>query len=208
VSASSTASRHLPQLVSVSCDEPRQRNGARYPRSSAFLIPEASFHATFDERSGYELGSNVGTTAGIKQDVGPTRATRLAEVYWEQGFDGAASISRWAARTRRLTSPPRTPSCEFLAGMFCPQPGGWGSANDDQVSPASSWGGFLNIAATRSAYFRTGVYDDDPSQLLPNRQGFNWKVRGSTGLFVPMEIGHQTNFDNARYPAKYKVCGY
>jgi porin len=171
-------------------------------------IPEASFHITFDERSGYGLGRNVGTTAGIEQNVGPTRATRLAEFYWEQGFDGGRIDVKLGRTNPTLDFATSDLSCEFIAGMFCPQPGGWGSANDNQVSPASSWGGFINIAVTPSVYFRTGVYDDDPSQLLPNQQGFNWNVRGSSGVFVPMELGYQTNFDNARYPAKYNVGGY
>ena len=171
-------------------------------------IPEASFHVTIDERSGYGLGRNVGTTAGIEQNVGPTRATRLAEFYWEQGFDGGRIDVKVGRTNPTLDFATSDLSCEFIAGMFCPQPGGWGSANDNQMSPASSWGGSVNIAATRSVYFRTGVYDDDPSQLLPNQQGFNWNVRGSTGVFVPMELGYQTNFDNARYPAKYNVGGY
>jgi porin len=171
-------------------------------------IPEASFHVTFDERSGYGLGRNVGTTAGIEQNVGPTRAARLAEFYWEQGFDGGRIDVKVGRTNPTLDFATSDLSCEFIAGMFCPQPGGWGPANDNEMSPASSWGGSVNIAATRSVYFRTGVYDDDPSQLLPNQQGFNWNVRGSTGVFVPMELGYQTDFDNARYPAKYNVGGY
>jgi carbohydrate-selective porin OprB len=55
-------------------------------------------------------------------------------------------------------------------------------------------------------YFRTGVYDDDPSNGGPN--GFDWNVEHSTGVFIPAELGYQTYFDSARYPAKYDVGGY
>jgi porin len=171
-------------------------------------IPDASFHVTFDERSGYGLGNNVGTTAGIEGNVGPTRATRLSEFYWEQGFDGGRIDVKVGRMNPTFDFASSDIACEFIVGIFCPQPSAWGSANDNQAFPASSWGGFLNIAATQSVYFRTGVYDDDPSQLFPNQQGFNWNVRGSTGVFVPIELGYKTNFDNARYPAKYNVGAY
>ena len=171
-------------------------------------IPEASFHITFDERSGYGLDNNVGTGANIEQNVGPTRATRLAEFYWEQGFDDDR-IDIQVGRTNPTQNFATSElSCEFISGVFCAQPSSWYASNNNESYPASTWGGFLNVLATPDVYFRTGVYDDDTSQLLPNQQGFNWNVRGSTGVFVPMELGYQTNFDNARYPAKYNVGGY
>ena len=171
-------------------------------------IPEASFHITFDERSGEGLSNNIGTSTGSENNVGPTRATRLSEFYWEQGFDNDRIDVQVGRTNPTLNFATSELSCEFIAGIFCAQPGSWYASNNNEAYPASSWGGFLNVLATTSVYFRTGVYDDDTSQLGPNQQGFNWNVRGSTGVFVPMELGYQTNFDNARYPAKYDVGGY
>jgi porin len=171
-------------------------------------IPEASFHITFDERSGFGLNNNVGTGSNIEQNLGPTRATRLSAFYWEQGFYGDR-IDIQVGRTNPTANfATGDLSCEFISGVFCGQPSSWYASNSNQANPASTWGGFLNVQATPDVYFRTGVYDDDPSQALPNQQGFNWNVRGSSGVFVPMELGYQTNFDNARYPAKYNVGGY
>jgi porin len=35
--------------------------------------------------------------------------------------------------------------------------------------------------------------------------GFDWNTAGSTGVFVPVELGYLTGFANARLPAKYNV---
>jgi carbohydrate-selective porin OprB len=171
-------------------------------------IPEASFHITFDERSGFGLGNNVGTSVGVENNVGPTRATRLSEFYWEQGFDGDRIDVQIGRTNPTLNFATSDLSCEFVIGIFCAQPSSWYSSNNNEAFPASTWGGFLNIAATPSVYVRTGVFDDDTSQLNPNQQGFNWNVKNSSGVFIPMEVGYQTNFANARYPAKYDVGGY
>jgi porin len=171
-------------------------------------IPEGSFHITFDERSGFSLNGNVGTQGPLEANSGPTRAIRLSELYYEQGFYHDRidiRVGRTSPTTDFATS---DIACEFVASIICAQPGTWYFSNGNNAYPSSSWGGFLNIAATPHVYFRAGAFDDDPSQSLPNQNGFNFNVKGSTGVFVPAELGYQTNFSNARYPAKYDVGGY
>ena len=171
-------------------------------------IPEASFHVTFDERSGYGLAANVGASTGVENNVGPTRSTRLSELFWEQGFYQDRIDVRVGRTNPTLDFAVSELSCEFVTGVFCAQPNTWYASNNNEAFPASTWGGFLNVAATPSIYVRTGVFDDDQTQLENNQHGFNWNVRGSSGLFIPAEVGYQTSFSNARYPSKYDVGGY
>jgi porin len=49
-------------------------------------IPGASFHVTFDERNGFAVNNNAGTQGPLNSNSGPTRATRLSELFWEQAF--------------------------------------------------------------------------------------------------------------------------
>jgi porin len=171
-------------------------------------IKEGSFHITFDERNGEGLGDNVGTQGQVENNVGPDRAIRLSEFYYEQGFYDDRIDVRVGRTNPTSDFATSDISCQFIAGIMCAQPGSWYFSNSNNAYPSSSWGGFLNIAATPHVYFRTGAFDDDPSQNLPNQQGFNWNVHGSTGVFLPAELGYQTSFDNAQYPAKYDVGGY
>lgn len=169
-------------------------------------IPEASFHITFDERSGFGLNSNVGTQGPMEANVGPTRSIRLSEFYWEQGFDEDRIDIKMGRTNPTLDFAFFDVSCQFVLDIMCSQPGTWYLTNGNPAYPAASWGGFINVAATPTVYVRTGIYDDDTNDGGPN--GFNWNLEHSTGMFIPMEVGYQTNFDNARYPAKYDVGGY
>jgi porin len=169
-------------------------------------IRGASVHVTFDERSGFGLNGIAGTQGPLEANVGPTRSIRLSEFYWEQAFDDDRIDIRVGRTSPTLDFAVSDISCEFISSIICSQPGSWYNSNANNAYPSASWGGFLNIAATPRFYFRTGVFDDDPSNGGAN--GFNWNVAHSTGVFVPAEVGYETNFDNARYPAKYDIGGY
>jgi porin len=174
-------------------------------------IPEGSFHVIFDERNGNNLNNTVGTSSGVFEGgIGPTRATRLSEFYYEQGFDHDR-IDIQVGRTNptnNFATNDLDIACSFVAGYICAQPSSFYFSNQSIAFPASTWGGFLNIQTTAHTYFRTGVYDDDISQLLGNQQGFNFNVKGSVGVFLPLEIGYQTSFSDSRYPGKYDIGGY
>jgi porin len=168
----------------------------------------ASIHITFDERSGYGLGSNVGTDEAIGGNVGPTRQIRLSEFYWEQAIDHDRIDIQVGRTNPTLNFATSDISCQFVGGVICAQPDTWYASNSNQAYPASTWGGFVNFLVTPDVYFRTGAYQDDPEQATTSEQGFSWFHGGSTGAFVPFELGYQTTFDNARYPEKYDVGGY
>ncbi len=185
--------------------------GATFDLQKILGIPGGSFHVIFDERSGQNLNNSVGTSSGVfETGIGPTRATRLSELYYEQAlYNDRIDIQIGRTNpTLNFATTDLAIACSFVGGFICAQPSSWYFSNGSIAYPASTWSGFLNVQATPHTYFRTGAYDDDPSQLLANQQGFNFNVKGSTGVFVPMEIGYQTNFDDARYPAKYDVGGY
>jgi porin len=186
--------------------------GATFDLQKILGIPEGSFHVIFDERSGFGLSNgNVGDSAGlIEGGIGPTRATRLSEAYYEQGFFNDRIDIQFGRTnpTQNFLTGNLSTQCSFVGGIICAQPASFYFSNASEAFPASTWGAFVNFQTTPHTYLRTGVYDDDPSQLLGNQQGFNFNVKGSTGVFLPLEIGYQTSFSDARYPGKYDVGGY
>jgi porin len=171
-------------------------------------ITGASLHIIFDERNGEAINGNVGTQGPLQANSGPTRAIRLSEFYWEQGFD-SDRLDLVVGRTNpTLDFATSDISCQFVASVICAQPGTWYFSNANEAYPASTWGGRFNFLMVPDVYIRAGAYDDDPSQLNPNQQGFNWNVHGSTGVFVPAEVGYSTSFAETQYPSKYDVGGY
>ena len=171
-------------------------------------IPGASLHVTFDERNGYAINSIVGTQGPLQANSGPTRAIRLSEFYWEQGFDNDRLdiiIGRTNPTFDFATS---DVSCQSVSSIICAQPGSWYFSNSNQAYPASTWGGRVNFALTPEVYIRAGAFEDNPNQLRTNQQGFSWSTSGSTGVFIPAEVGYSTSFSSAAYPTKVAVGGY
>jgi porin len=186
--------------------------GATLDLQKILGIKGGSLHIIFDERNGFGLSNgNVGDSAGlVPSGVGPTRATRLSEFYYEQAFYNDR-IDIQIGRTNptlNFATNDLGIDCSFVAGYVCAQPASWYFSNDSIAFPGSTWGGFLNIQTTPHTYFRTGAFDDDLSQLDANQQGFNFNVKGSAGVFLPWEIGYQTSLSDARYPGKYDIGGY
>jgi porin len=187
--------------------------GATFDLQKMIGIREGSLHIIIDERNGFGLSNgNIGDSAGlIPSGVGPTRATRLAEFYYEQGFYGDridVQIGRTNPTLNFATNDLGIDCGGFESGYICAQPASWYFSNDSIAFPGSTWGGFLNIQTTPHTYFRTGVFDDDLSQLDANQQGLNFNVKGSAGVMLPLEIGYQTSLSDARYNGKYDIGGY
>jgi porin len=165
-------------------------------------IPEASVHVIFEERNGR---SNAGgTDIGLNQNAGPVKY-RLVQFYWEQGFLND-QIDIQVGRTEpTLEFAVSDLSCTSVTGIFCAQPGTWYSQNVNKAYPASEWGGRINLAVTPQIYFKVGAYEDTTlsNGFLP--AGFDWRTSGSTGVFIPAEVGYLTGFGSARLPSKYDV---
>ena len=171
-------------------------------------IPGASFHVTFDERNGYNVQTLSGTGLGLSGNSGPSRSTRLSEIYWEQGFLNDR-IDITAGRTNPTFDFATSGiSCTFVSTATCAQPGSWYLNNANQAYPSSTWGGRVNFAATPNVYVRVGVYEDNPNQYSSTQNGFNWSTKRSTGVFVPAEVGYSTSSTEALLPVKYTVGAY
>ena len=51
-------------------------------------------------------------------------------------------------------------------------------------------------------------YQHDSTANDYENTGFDWNWEHSQGAFIPVEIGYQTSFQNAQYPAKYNAGFY
>jgi porin len=168
-------------------------------------IPSASIHVGFDDRYGLSVQRIAGSPAGlIQSDAGPF-AIRLGYLYWEQGF--------WNDRldiTLGRTNPTfdfafSDISCTFV-GQICAQPTSWYFNNNNAAYPNNEWGGRVNFQVTPEVYVRAGVYQHIANGGYESHQ-FNWG-QNSPGVFIPVEVGYQTTYKTAQYPAKFNVGYY
>jgi porin len=112
--------------------------GAIFDLQTIMSIRGASFHITFDERSGFGLNGNVGTQGPLEANVGPTRSIRLSEFFWEQAFDDGKIDIRVGRTNPTLDFAVSDISCEFVSSIICSQPGSWYFSNNNDAYPASS----------------------------------------------------------------------
>jgi porin len=170
-------------------------------------IPGASLHITFDERNGESINGITGSpSGGLQANAGPFK-TRLSEFFWEQGFDHDRLDITFGRTNPTSDFAFSDLSCQFV-GATCAQPRSWYFNNADVAYPSSAWGGRVNYAITPEVYVRGGVYQHDSTANDYENSGFDWNWEHSQGAFIPVEIGYQTSFQNAQYPAKYDVGFY
>jgi porin len=167
-------------------------------------FPEASLHVIFEERNG--VSNSAGNSLGLNQNAGPVKY-RLTQFYWEQGFL-ADRIDVQVGRTEpTLEFGVSDLSCITVTDIFCAQPATWYQMNKNGAYPAVEWGGRVNVAITPQIYFKIGAYQDTPVGTGFMDAGFDWRTAGSTGVFIPVEVGYLTGFSDVKLPSKYDV-GY
>jgi porin len=176
--------------------------GVTFDLEKLIGIPSASVHVIFEERSG--RSNSGGTDIGLNQNAGPVKY-RLTQFYWEQGFLNDRIDIQVGRTEPTLEFGVSDLSCAFVTGVFCAQPGTWYSQNKNGAYPASEWGGRVNVAVTPQIYFKVGAYQDTPLNTGFMSAGFDWRTSGSTGVFIPVELGYLTGFGDVRLPSKYDI---
>jgi len=174
-----------------------------------FGIKGASWHTTFEERSGVPLnggGNMSATNYGFQEDAGPI-AIRLTEFYWEQGIDNDRIDVKVGRIEPTLEFALSTVACDFVGGIICAQPGSWYYSNRNGAYPASEWGGRVNIAITKEVYLKFGAFQETPDNTAEGDHGFTWRTDHTTGVLLPVELAYQTGWDQ-QLPVKYTVGGY
>jgi porin len=182
--------------------------GADFDMNAIAGIPNAAIHVTIDDRSGKNVSSLAGTQFGLSGQNGPSDTIRLSEFSWDQSlFDDHVRllVGRINPTADFATS---DLSCDFISNITCAQPFAWYVNTSGVAYPVSTWGGRITLKPTLPSYLRLGVYQDDPTQGDVTQHGFDWGTDKPTGVFVPFEVGDQTDFSTARYPFKYDIGGY
>ena len=182
--------------------------GADFDMNTIAGIPGAAIHVMFDDRTGNDVSSLAGTQFGLSGQNGPSDTVRLSEFSWDQSLLDDHVRLLVGRINPTLDFDTSDIACEYVSNITCGQPFAW-YVNDSGVSfPVSTWGGRVTFKPTLPTYLRVGVYQDDPTFNGVLEHGFDWGINTSTGVFIPFEIGDQTNFSTARYPFQYDIGGY
>ena len=164
-------------------------------------------HVTFVNRTGENaslklLGDNVFQSQAV---YGGThhKPIHLVQAYFEEQ---SGKLNLAAGRLpvgEAFASSPLY--CDFMNTALCGYPHALAAKQGFSTFPNSTWGARLKFSASKQFYVQTGAYQVRPEAGGP--WGFNWGWSGTTGTYVPLELGWEPKFGNGSLPGHYKVGG-
>jgi porin len=166
-----------------------------------------TLHLEFAYRDGENLSSSrIGNLFQVQETFGGGRIARLAELSIEQSLAGGQMNIR-AGRIFAGSDFGASPLfCAFQTNAICGHPNSIPYNTGISLYPVGSWGGRIQIKPNARTYVRTGVYEVNPS--LNDKNGFDWSLKGSTGVFVPVEVGLQIGSAARHDTGMIRVGGY
>lgn len=128
-------------------------------------------------------------------------AIHLVEIYGEQKFARAdLAFGRLPVGEDFATSPLY---CMFMSTALCGYPHSLPAKVGFSVFPNSTWGARLRYDPGDHLYLQAGVYQVRPK--FGGRYGFDWGFSGTTGTYLPAEIGWEPELGPQALPGHYKI---
>lgn len=166
-------------------------------------------HVTFVNRTGQNaslklLGDNVFQSQAV---YGGThrKPIHLVQAYFEDDIDNGRfnlAAGRLPVGEAFASSPLY---CDFMNTALCGYPHALAAKQGFSTFPNATWGARLKFSPSKQFYVQTGVYQVRPKAGGP--WGFNWGWSGTTGTYIPVEIGWEPKLGNGSLPGHYKIGG-
>lgn len=167
-----------------------------------------STHIALIERAGRSTSADyVGERITQVQQIygsGGNVAVHLAFLYaQEKLLDGKLDVEagRLIVGQEFGTSPLY---CEFMTLSVCPSPRQLSILSGFTIFPTSSWGARVRAQPGASIYVQAGAFQVR-NGLGGGRSGFNFGAGGTTGAYLPFEIGAEPQWGPHKLLGHYKV---
>lgn len=173
-------------------------------------IAGAAIHISTDLRWGANPSDFTGAGIMNTANYGPNDSYRLAELSWGQSLLNDHVRVLVGRMPDNIDFAVSDIYCQFLFST-CGQVNSWYFDNSNPSYPVSNWGARVTLKPTLSSYFRSGIYRESTIQSAPNHFGWpgtSWGFGHTAGMFVPVEIGYNTNVDQDPLPRGFDIGGY
>lgn len=172
------------------------------------IVDDGKVQTVLTDRFGQ--GINDGQTGGYLPNqafYGQGKEVRFNELSYEQTFlDNRLSLKGgFYAMGNDFGKLPYT--CNFTNAGNCGHPLGPVYSSGWRDDPTGQWGGRIKWTAPSGWYFQTGVYDVNPLRARQGH-GFDLSFNGTTGAFIPVEVGYNYGTSPADYAGTIRVGGY
>lgn len=164
-------------------------------------------HVIFVNRTGENasarlLGDNLFKS---QSTIGGTRGAivHLYEAYFDQELDGGKfdiAAGRLAVGEHFSTS---DLYCDYMTNALCGYPHGLGIKQGFTTFPSSTWGARVKYQVSKEVYAEAGAYQVRPKE--GGKYGFDWGWSGTTGTYIPLEVGWERKFGTQMLPGHYKI---
>jgi carbohydrate-selective porin OprB len=186
--------------------------GADLDLKTMFGIPGAAIHISTDERTGENPSRFDGSGISSTANYGPTAAYRLGELSYDQDLfnDHVRILVGRIADNIDFAANDQGIYCRFLFST-CGQVNAWYFDNNNPSYPVANWGGRVTIKPTLESYLRFGAYQETTIQASQTHKGWpgeSWDFGHNSGVFLPVEIGYKTNFDQDPFPRGFDIGGW
>ena len=186
--------------------------GADLDLKTMFGIPGAAIHISTDERWGQNPARFAGSSVFNTANYGPNDGYRLGELSWDQDLfnDHVRILVGRIADNIDFASNDQGIYCQFLFST-CGQINAWYFNNANPSYPVANWGGRITLKPSLTTYIRAGAYQETTIEGAPNHLGWpgeSWDFGHNKGVFIPVEIGYKTNFDQSPFPTGFDAGGY
>jgi porin len=167
-------------------------------------IRDATFQATWTERTGRNLSSDagLGTLQQVQEIFGRGQTARLTQFWFDQKFANGAVD--WKVGRMTVGEDFASFSCDFQNLTFCGSDPGNLVGNYIFNWPVSQWATRFKFNLDGFGYLQVGVYDANPKYLGTQNAVLPVFYSGSTGALIPVELAWLPNF-GGRLPGSYKV---
>ena len=166
-----------------------------------------STHVILVNRAGRNLGTDyVGDNLFQPQSVYGGAGgvpVHLVEAYGEEKLAGGRidlAAGRLPVGEDFATSPLY---CDFLNTAVCGYPHSLPAKVGFTAFPNSTWGARVRIAPAAHLYLQGGAYQVRPQ--FGGQWGFDWGWSGTTGTYLPLELGYEPVFGASGLPGHYKL---
>ena len=139
------------------------------------------------------------------------QAVNLVALYAEESLLGDRinfAAGRFTPGTDFVASPLY---CDFMVLTTCGHPQVLTSNQGFEVWPRNEWGGLIRVRPAAEMYFMVGVFQSQPFPTGRQRytqggySGFDWTLRGTTGVSVPLEVAYEPVFGSTQLTGHYKA---
>ncbi|KIU36403.1 porin [Methylobacterium radiotolerans] len=169
-------------------------------------IDGGSVHTIVTQRHGRSLAQDdIGFNGSVQEIYGGGQTAHLTLLSYEQKLlDNRLDIEvgRLLANPNFLASPLY---CNFQNNATCGAPKSIFKLTNFTYWPIATWGGHAKAWVTDTVFLHAGIYEVNPRDQLPTRNGVDWSTSGATGYLVPVEVGYSTNFGNDPLPRNYSL---